>query len=612
MPPVTDTLAPRVASRNRSRERWITFALFVVFAVIRLPFRSEFLVNWDAVNFALGIEAFDLGHHQPHAPGYIGYVVLGRVLAAFTGDPNTGLTLLSVLAGGLLPAAFYLLARRMLPRGPALLMAVLVGTSPVVWYYSSVALTYVVGAAVAVLAAWAAHVARTERSRGHLIAAALLLAVLGSLRQTDLVLLLPLLVYAAWAFPRRERLQAAATLTGACLAWSVPLVIQAGGPMRYLELSRELAQLAGGRTWAFGMNPVGLLQNVGLVGAGLLLGLNIALLVLPAALRYWTFGGRTLPRESRRMLWLWAAPALFIYLFVHTGQIGYVLMVLPATMLWIGAMASEVAERLSLTQPARAAARVSGRALRHPRPAVLALVAALVLGNIGASFVFPRASFALLTRGDSARVQDVATSLTDDGVAERTRQYLIGENDEYWDAAVDFVEEFEEDESAILSVPTSVGTFRHLAYYLPDRLVYGIGNDRKGHFGHLFTAVDGHNTYTVAGLAQSRAVLVLPSEVRWLIVPDRLIQEQLPDDLTRRTHDVEVGPSLVAVKVPRGSALLFDRDDDGEITIGAASYLTRIAGSHISGEGRDSDAELNVDGDRLDLGDDDDDRSPPA
>ncbi len=98
-------------------------------------------MNWDAVQFALGTQAFDLRHHQPHPPGYIGYVALGWLLNHITGDPNASLTWISVIAGSIAPAAFFALARRFMPSWCAVLSASVFGTSIIMWYYSLATLT---------------------------------------------------------------------------------------------------------------------------------------------------------------------------------------------------------------------------------------------------------------------------------------------------------------------------------------------------------------------------------------------------------------------------------------------------------------------------------------
>lgn len=562
----------------------VTILLFVTFVLVRLPFRSEFLVNWDSVNFALGIENFDLGHHQPHAPGYIGYVWLGRLLFWITGNPNTGLVLMSVIAGAALPAVFYLLARRVLPHRSALLGAVLLGSSPVVWYYSVVALTYVVAAAITVAMVWAAHTARLDRSRLHLYLAVAMLAFLGAIRQTDFVLLIPALIYAAWVFPWRERFASAGALTAMTAIWMVPLMIAAGGPIAYIGRTRELAQLAGGRTWALGMNAVGMLQNVGLVGVGVVLGMSVALLAIPLAMLYRVKGTRRFDPQTRRLLYAWAAPALFTYLFIHTGQIGYVLMILPIIMLWVGGVVDAVRiERAARTGPVLPLSWTAA-----PRWATSVAMLALALANLAAFVGFPKASYALLSQGESDTVSDVANSLIDEdgGAGERTRQYNLPENDAYWSRATEFVENFSPNNTAILAVPASGGSFRHLAFYLPDYPVFGIGPDRTGAFGHLFTALHGFNDYTVDGLAEARPALRLPNNARWIIVPDRAIQERLPANLPQRAMEVADGPDLIAVHIPSNSALVFDQvTGDFRIQLTAAedvAWVTPAGGSTAS------------------------------
>ena len=56
----------------------------------------------DAIQFALGVQHFNLAVHRPHPPGYVGYVALGRAFTALVGgDPQAGLLWLSITAEGL-------------------------------------------------------------------------------------------------------------------------------------------------------------------------------------------------------------------------------------------------------------------------------------------------------------------------------------------------------------------------------------------------------------------------------------------------------------------------------------------------------------------------------
>ncbi|MBI4245911.1 MAG: glycosyl transferase, partial [Candidatus Rokubacteria bacterium] len=55
-------------------------ALSLLAVLSRLPYRARMLYNWDAVQFALALREYDVVKHQPHPPGYILYVGLGRLV----------------------------------------------------------------------------------------------------------------------------------------------------------------------------------------------------------------------------------------------------------------------------------------------------------------------------------------------------------------------------------------------------------------------------------------------------------------------------------------------------------------------------------------------------
>src|SRR5213592_2521696 len=96
----------------------------------RLPYRARMLYNWDAVQFALALEEYDVGKHQPHPPGYILYVGLGRIANAWLHDPTAAYVALAVAFSGLTTLVVYLLARTMYDRATALAAASVLAVSP--------------------------------------------------------------------------------------------------------------------------------------------------------------------------------------------------------------------------------------------------------------------------------------------------------------------------------------------------------------------------------------------------------------------------------------------------------------------------------------------------
>src|SRR5918912_2824379 len=117
-------------------------ALASLTVLSRLPYRTHILYNWDAVQFALALREYDVVKHQPHPPGYILYVGLGRIANAWLHDPTAAYVSLAVVFSGLTTLVVYLLARDVYDRATALAAASVLAVSPLFWFYGSVGLTY--------------------------------------------------------------------------------------------------------------------------------------------------------------------------------------------------------------------------------------------------------------------------------------------------------------------------------------------------------------------------------------------------------------------------------------------------------------------------------------
>ncbi|HJR51074.1 MAG TPA: glycosyltransferase family 39 protein, partial [Gemmatimonadales bacterium] len=117
-------------------------ALSLLTVLSRLPYRARMLYNWDAVQFALALHEYDVVKHQPHPPGYILYVALGRLVHGWTGDAAAAYVLLAVAFSGAGTFVVYLLARAVYDRPTALTAATLLAVSPLFWFYGTVGLSY--------------------------------------------------------------------------------------------------------------------------------------------------------------------------------------------------------------------------------------------------------------------------------------------------------------------------------------------------------------------------------------------------------------------------------------------------------------------------------------
>jgi hypothetical protein len=559
--------------------RLILLAIFLGFLALRLPIRAEFLINWDAVNYALGTNFFNLEHHQPHPPGYIGYIALGWVLNHLIGEANASLTTLSVISGAAAPAALFLLASYFMSRRYAIVTAVVFGLSPLVWFYSEVALSYSLEMALALFFLWAGYQARTRMSLRHLFIATILLVFLGSVRQSGALFLMPLWLYLVWPFCWRHRLHALGLLVAGNSAWLIPLFILAGDPIAYIRASAGLASMVVVPTSIFEFSVSGLVHNAAYVLGGILIGANVGLLII--ALGHWS-KGRPLARlttQDRKFFLLWFCPPLATYILVHTGQLGYMLMILPVLFLWIGMSLETFTHRVhdgQLPFAARQSSMIMLRRVAIPVVLVIIFVAANVMGFLHG----PKAVYAMASSERANDIREVANELfgslplfklvsTEDteGPALFVRQYDIQTNDDYWDQFINLAETFDPDTTAVLTVVHGTGGFRHLTYYLPEYWVYGLGKDIDESFGHLFTAGEGTSDYGTEGLEEAREYLDIPDGITHLVVPDRGVIDRFAENTDGVLLTLKNETEVLVMPVHGKAVLKFVEKDDDDTRI---------------------------------------------
>lgn len=440
----------------------VSVGLALVTLASRWPYRARMLYNWDAVQFALALREFDIAKHQPHPPGYVLYVGLGRLVNATLGDPTQAYVALAMVFSAATTFTVYWLARALYDRVTAAAAGALLAVSPLFWFYGSVGLTYAGEAFGASLMALLAY--RTlAGSVPHLYVGAVCLGLAGGLRQSVLVLLFPLCAACAVRGVRsRARLTAAATiLVAAVLAWFLPLVWLSGGWTAYLRASTELygstlvpTSLLGGDLETTFRQARYVLESV-LVGLG---PLAIALGALPfyARRRGWA------TREW--FLVTWVAPPLAFYTLVHFGQAGYVLTILPALVILLSGAVVELVT-------------AGAERLRRPQwrwALTLAAVAPLLLINTG-FFVSARPEPREFDHraGDTwvSRARDEAH----DWILSRTAAALR-EHEAVLRTYVETIRAvYDGEDTALLTElgnPRSYPWLRHAMFYLPEYPIY--------------------------------------------------------------------------------------------------------------------------------------------
>ena len=329
--------AVRWAGRARSHlerfaDAWLAGGLGVLTLLSRWPYRARMLYNWDAVQFALALREFDVAKHQPHPPGYLLYVGLGRLLNIPLADPNLAYVALAMLFSAAATVTVYWLARALYERATAASAAALLAVSPLFWFYGSVGLTYAGEAFGASLVAALAYRALRGDAR-YLYGGALALGLVGGIRPSVLVLLFPLCVGCAVLGMQggirgaRRLALAAALMLVAVLSWFLPLVWLSGGLNAYLRASTQLYGSVVLPTSVLGGSIDVTLAQARYVLASVIVGLGplaLAAFALPLYARRAGWG------RAEWFLLAWIVPPAVFYTLVHFGQAGYVLTFLPA------------------------------------------------------------------------------------------------------------------------------------------------------------------------------------------------------------------------------------------------------------------------------------------
>ena len=441
------------------------FALATVLAGLtvasRLPYRARLLYNWDAVQFALALTEYDVVKHQPHPPGYILYVALGRLVNYWLHDPAAAYVALAVAFSGLTTFVVYYLARAAYDRATALASATLLAVSPLFWFYGSVGLTYAGEALIASVVAYFSYRALRGGETDAWLAAGYL-GLAGGLRQSVLVLLFPLWFGATAFGVRRLRTIVIGlfVIAAATLAWFVPMIWITGGLARYVEASLDLAEtvvkptsiLGGAFDVTLRMSRY-LLESV-VVALGPLV---LAVLLLPWYVRRRGVGA------PEWFFVAWALPAVLVYTLVHFGQAGYVLTFLPALVILLSHVVLETFASVLSNRP-------------RVRATVAATVVLLVVLVNGTFFVSARPAPRDFDTPKAAWVQR-AQDEAFDWIWSRTAAALR-EHEAVVQTFVDAIRgQYDPSETVIvteLGNPRSYPWLRHATYYLGEYPIYDL------------------------------------------------------------------------------------------------------------------------------------------
>ncbi len=441
-------------------------AFFVLTLLLRLPFLSPHLFDWDLTQMALGIHHFSLAQHQPQPPGYILFVGLGRLLGTLFRNDNLSFTVLGAVCSAASAGLVFILGMRLFSdRRTAVFAAVLWTTSPLVWFYGEVGETYAVGACAGLafaLATW--RFWKAPNGMGAILSACLY-ALAAGIRQDLTVFLFPLWL-APYVFSkpcRRFFLRSAASFLVTYLAWYIPTVALSGGFEAYSKLTHgQFFEVAAATSIFLGGSPIQygwmLFKQGSAIFVGLL-GFWVVLVAMIVRGKGASFRG-LMDGDQWRFLLLWAAPALAFFTFLYFAKLGYLLVCLaPMTLL--------AARWLALSKG------------RNGRPGLnYAVLTSVIL--INAAFFFAGRQLDEVSSPHRSPHMRLAVRALNDSVLTPTED-KIRMTEEIRSGYFREISRAVSQTPSVILVAASWGrdelSWRTLMYYYPDVPVYGIMSD---------------------------------------------------------------------------------------------------------------------------------------
>lgn len=421
----------------REHPHAVAALVFVGVLATRLPFATTHLWAWDSVLYA---RALEIGFHvdadpnasRPHPPGYIWYVAAAHVLRGALEESNAAYVMLSIIASGAGAGLLWLVASRWMRPGVALVLALAYAASPLVWTYSEIAYPYTLLALVSLV------VGSLLIDRHHPLIASAALGILSGARQDILFLLGPLWLWSMVGLPHRRIAQASLAVAAGVSAWSIPSAVLSGGPAAYVD---ALLRQGDSVMSAYSVpihGAAALAWNVGFTLEALAWSLGV--LAIPLA----TGAARGMLRASQRRvtrpgrlglcLVLWIAPGIVVFSFVHIGEWGHVLSVVPPLFLAAGLLVDRM--RSLALSPRWIAAAVAAVVL----PAGAFLAGDPAYAAVGGQAEFSSAALARHDSGMRERVRYVRRNFNASGTVilaredyQLVRYYLPEYRAWYWD-----------------------------------------------------------------------------------------------------------------------------------------------------------------------------------
>ncbi|OZM57907.1 hypothetical protein CIB95_06005 [Lottiidibacillus patelloidae] len=224
----------------------ILYGILLVYSFFIFFFQSPFVSSWDAVDFVLGVEQFDLLKMQPHFPGYPYFILGGMFINVFLDDPASALITFNQLLIISASLPIILLVRNYVQGLRLALVVLVVQTLSYIALLSGQAMSEAAAIGVLWWFLWSVSISLKSKSIFVRLLPALLFSLLLGIRLSYLPFGIALLFI--WFKEWKETRQAIRIILHLVFAllcqlvWVLALAYSEGGIVPFIELSLAFTQ----------------------------------------------------------------------------------------------------------------------------------------------------------------------------------------------------------------------------------------------------------------------------------------------------------------------------------------------------------------------------------
>lgn len=544
---------------NDSKRFDIAYLLIISILVLitRLPFTSKYLSEWDSVDFALGFEKYDIINQQPHPPGYILYIGLGKAINWIFHDANFTMIFISIILSILTVILVYFLAKQIFSRNIALIASILLIFNPIFWYYGEIATVYLCEAFFATLIFYLSYQV-FKGNNNYLYVSVIALGLAGGFRQDLIIFMLPILVYCLFYHDRsiKRIIKVIAVLIPSILIWFIPTILLTGGYNSYSIASQSITNSFKTTSILFGAPVLNYVLNDVMLFSWLFLGLGIIgsffIIAFILTNRKNILNLKLLSNQKFILLFLWIFPMFLFQILIHSPKPGYMLVYTSAIVLIL----AYIFKYFSCL--------ISKKVNLSSKSILAILIAVYVLIN-SVYFIYPYDLHSEITWetsiGDMNQTQKITLGL------DMLFMYNYDEiytNDRNMNLTLNAIANISRPENSIIVIRDILRedkgfSWRKAMYYIPEYNTYYILDDGDSQFKSTKTGgntlITQANNHTIAKITNSEIPLNYSTErIIWVM-----------SDKTEFFKEVGSETKINCISLPNGLKIYYSNIQNGKI-----------------------------------------------